>query len=58
MSSSHLDAERVRMLLEETLGWHRDDIEIFEDKTVHLKNLYDKIIIKLKNHQIADKYYA
>jgi hypothetical protein len=60
LAESYSDAEKVKHLFENTLGWDKDDVKTFQDKAIHLKNLSDKIddhIMELKiTAKISAKY--
>ena len=52
LAESHSDAEKVKKLLEETLGWQSDDIETFKDSSTGIKNVYNKINNRIQNLKI------
>ena len=43
LEESYKDAENVKSLFENTLGWQSNNISAFKDSSVSIKNVYDKI---------------
>jgi hypothetical protein len=58
LNESERDCEKVKELLEITLGWDKEDVKTFNDKSIHLMNLSDKIDNHIKELKITARQTA
>ena len=59
LAESYDDGDKVQHLLKNTLGWDKEDVSTFQDNAaVHMKNLYGKIDIEIKELRTTAKRNA
>ena len=58
LAESYNAGQKVQHLLENTLGWDKEDVSIFKDIPLHMKDLYGKIDIEIKELKTTAKRNA